>query len=77
MREKISQLFPDAIPLTLFSGRHTYQIPTSTPVSTIFDVLKREANELGIEDWGVGQVALDDVFHKIIHEASRALQDEI
>lgn len=65
----ISELLPTSHLISEFSNNLAYQVPISKQnLSYIFKEIESNKLRMGIEDWGISQSSLEDVFLKVIDE---------
>ena len=65
-------LLPDSL-----GGSVTFSLPRSVHLGRVFDVMEASRERLGVDDWGVSQSTLEDVFISIVErdEAARRCAD--
>ena len=51
-----------------FDGQSSWKLGGEKKVSTVFEILNREAGHHGVTDWALGQTSLDDVFAFIVQK---------
>lgn len=65
----IKDLLPESTLTSEFLNNLAYQVPISKhKLSYIFQEIERNKLKMGIEDWGISQSSLEDVFLKVIEE---------
>jgi len=68
----ISSALPMAVRTREFRGSSLYLIPTGaggSNLSSLFKAMECAASRCLIEDWGIGQATLEDVFVRVTEEA--------
>eukprot|EP00168_Porphyra_purpurea_P001576 TRINITY_DN11904_c0_g1_i1.p2 TRINITY_DN11904_c0_g1~~TRINITY_DN11904_c0_g1_i1.p2 ORF type:complete len:132 (+),score=52.45 TRINITY_DN11904_c0_g1_i1:184-579(+) len=53
-------------------GSVTFSLPRGVPLGRVFDVMEASRTRLGVEDWGVSQSTLEDVFLSIVERDAAA-----
>jgi ABC-type multidrug transport system ATPase subunit len=67
VRSFVEDVIPHASILTEFNGNLVYQVPIDRcKVSSIFREFETHKNNIGIDDWGISQSSLEDVFLRVI-----------
>ncbi len=67
----ISETVPPADLIREFNGNFQYKIPLEgVDLENLFLMLEEQRDELGIEDWGISQCTLEDVFTHIVENWS-------
>ncbi len=63
----IKEVLPNAELEESFSGNNTYRIPTEGfKMSSMLSALINGKEKMGINDWGISQTSLEDVFLNIV-----------
>lgn len=67
----IKNLFPNAELESTFSGVLSLQIPREDmKLGPFFEEIRRHKQENGIQEWGLSQTTIEEVFLKIVHDAA-------
>ena len=56
---------------TLTKTLELWKLGGEKKVSTVFEILNREAGHHGVTDWALGQTSLDDVFAFIVQKYNK------
>ena len=65
----VQRLIPDAELVENFVGNCTFQVAAgSLVISRLFEQMENEKDAAGVQDWGVSQTTLEDVFIKIVKQ---------
>jgi len=67
-------LAPDALLRDAINGVRTYVVPKATAVGALFEAIEAKKGELGIQDWGLSQTSLEEVFLEIVAATSNGAE---
>ncbi|KAI9592525.1 hypothetical protein BDF19DRAFT_211325 [Syncephalis fuscata] len=70
-RSYVEQFLPEGWQcIDNFANHASYEFrPTATTLSTLFEQLEKHKTDLGLDDWGISQTSLEEVFLRIVQDA--------
>ena len=63
----IQQILPSAVLVERLAGNMNFRIPNLV-VSELFEQMEFNKEKVGIQDWGISQTTIEDVFMKIVKD---------
>eukprot|EP00871_Galdieria_phlegrea_P003473 jgi/Galph1/4126/GphlegSOOS_G2772.1 len=74
VRSFIEQQYPEAFLDHCLAGSLIFWLPRNVMISSVFDVMEKAKEKLSIQDWGISQSTLEDIFISVSREEERKSQ---
>lgn len=67
----IEQQYPDAILDHSLAGSVIFWLPRNVSIASVFETMEKVKDELSIQDWGISQSTLEDIFISVTRDEER------